>query len=105
MTHSAFESPELDQPDCDVGLALSGGGYRAMLFHLGALIRLNEARWLPKLNRVASVSGGSITAALLGLTWKDLRFEDDVAANFDEPREVKPCDYLQSLARRRLPPC
>jgi NTE family protein len=84
MTSSAFDAPEIDQPDCDVGLALSGGGYRAMLFHLGALMRLNEARWLPRLDRIASVSGGSITAARLGLAWKDLTFEDDIAIDFDE---------------------
>lgn len=44
------------------GLCLSGGGYRAMLFHVGSLWRLNQAGFLPKLNRVSSVSGGSITA-------------------------------------------
>ena len=38
-----------------------------MVFHLGALLRLNEAGILRKLTRVSSVSGGSITAAVLGL--------------------------------------
>ncbi|MBI2214871.1 MAG: patatin-like phospholipase family protein [Acidobacteria bacterium] len=55
-----------------VALCLSGGGYRAMLFHVGALWRLNEAGWLPRLDRVSSVSGGSIAAAMLGLTWSRL---------------------------------
>jgi predicted acylesterase/phospholipase RssA len=32
----------------EVGLALSGGGYRATLFHLGALNRLNDLRWLQR---------------------------------------------------------
>ena len=50
-----------------IALYLSGGGYRAMLFHLGAIIRLNELGHLKKIARVASVSAGSITAALLGL--------------------------------------
>ena len=31
------------------GLALSGGGYRAALFHLGSLWRLNELSWLKRL--------------------------------------------------------
>jgi len=44
-------------------LCLSGGGYRAMLFHLGSFWRLNELGWLPKLDRVSSVSGGTIAAA------------------------------------------
>ncbi len=47
-------------------LCLSGGGYRAMVFHLGALIRLNEVGLLSQLKRVSSASGGSITAGVLG---------------------------------------
>ncbi len=56
-----------------VGLALSGGGFRATLFHCGAVWRLNEFGYLPRLARVSSVSGGSITAGLLGLKWDKLR--------------------------------
>jgi NTE family protein len=64
-------------------LCLSGGGYRAMLFHVGALWRLNEIGALPKLDRVTSVSGGSIVAAVLGHRWSRLEFGDDgVARNF-----------------------
>ena len=55
-----------------IGLCLSGGGYRAMLFHLGTLWRLNEAAYLGKLDRISSVSGGSITAGVLALHWKAL---------------------------------
>jgi NTE family protein len=66
-----------------IGLALSGGGYRAMIFHVGALIRLNETGLLRKFKRISSVSGGSITAGVLGTSWKDLKFADDVAVNFD----------------------
>lgn len=46
-----------------VALCLSGGGYRAALFHLGALRRLCELGILQKLTAVSSVSGGSIMAA------------------------------------------
>ena len=55
-----------------IGLCLSGGGYRAMLFHVGTLLRLNDAAYLGKLDRISSVSGGSITAGVLGLHWKNL---------------------------------
>jgi len=58
-----------------IALCLSGGGYRAMLFHVGALWRLNEARFLKKLDRVSSVSGGSITAGVLGMNWSKLDFD------------------------------
>src|SRR5437867_10449977 len=47
-----------------IGLALSGGGFRATLFHCGALWRLNELGYLQKLARVSSVSGGSIAVAV-----------------------------------------
>jgi NTE family protein len=66
-------------------LCLSGGGYRAMLFHVGALWRLNQLGWLQRLDRVSSVSGGSITAGVLGLGWPRLAFDaDGVAGNLDE---------------------
>lgn len=46
-------------------LWLSGDGYRAALFHLGALTRLNELGLLAQVSTVGAVSGGSILAALL----------------------------------------
>ena len=56
-----------------------------MLFHLGALWRLNELGLLRVLVRISSVSGGSITAGVLGLQWKNLRFnENNVAGNLTE---------------------
>jgi NTE family protein len=50
-----------------IGLSLSGGGFRATLFHLGALRRLNELGILTRsdFRTVASVSGGSIASARL----------------------------------------
>ncbi|HYP40268.1 MAG TPA: patatin-like phospholipase family protein [Chloroflexia bacterium] len=59
-----------------VALCLSGGGYRAMLFHLGALWRLNELGYLAKLSRVSSVSGGSITSGVLAMAWDKLDFSE-----------------------------
>lgn len=77
--------PEPKQPVDGVGLALSGGGYRATLFHIGTLWRLNELGWLPKLTRITSVSGGSITAGILGLNWKKLQFDSSgIATNFHD---------------------
>ena len=46
-------------------LCLSGGGYRAALFHLGALRRLNELGILAQVDTLTSVSGGAIFAAQL----------------------------------------
>jgi NTE family protein len=71
--------------ECGTALCLSGGGYRAMLFHLGALWRLNELGYLPKLKRVSSVSGGAITAAVLGFNWEIMGFDRiAVGRNFNK---------------------
>jgi NTE family protein len=67
-----------------VALCLSGGGYRAMLFHVGAVWRLNELGYLPKLNRISSVSGGSITNGMLAMNWTKFRFDNGVASNLGE---------------------
>src|SRR3954452_23892936 len=48
-----------------VALCLSGGGFRAALFHLGALRRLNELGILSQVEAISSVSGGSVVAAHL----------------------------------------
>ncbi len=55
-----------------IGLALSGGGFRASLFHLGVIRRLAAEGRLEELGqgRIASVSGGSITAAHLLKNWE-----------------------------------
>jgi hypothetical protein len=71
-----------------IALSLSGGGYRAMLFHVGSLWRLAQLGILSleshtavaptgapipigQLQRVSSVSGGSIEAAQLALRWQE----------------------------------
>jgi predicted acylesterase/phospholipase RssA len=46
-----------------VGLALSGGGFRASLFHLGVLARLAEMDVLRSVEVLSTVSGGSIVGA------------------------------------------
>ena len=53
-----------------IGLALSGGGFRATLFHLGMIRFLREANILPQVTHITSVSGGSILAAHLVLNWQ-----------------------------------
>jgi NTE family protein len=77
-----------------IGLCLSGGGYRAMLFHLGALWRLNELGYLPRLSRVSSVSGGSITAGVLGTNWDKLAFDDGGVSPTFEREVVAPLRRL-----------
>ncbi|MEA2525412.1 MAG: hypothetical protein QOF73_2639 [Thermomicrobiales bacterium] len=68
------DAPE--ELDPGSALCLSGGGFRAMLFHVGVLWRMNELGLLRPLKRVSSVSGGSITAGMLGLAWSKLAFDE-----------------------------
>jgi NTE family protein len=50
-------------PVRDVGLALSGGGSRAIAFHLGCLRALHDRGALDRIRVVSGVSGGAIAAA------------------------------------------
>src|SRR3954469_7856325 len=52
-----------------IGLALSGGGFRATLYHLGLIRFLRDADILRQVTHITSVSGGSIMAAHLVLNW------------------------------------
>jgi NTE family protein len=69
-----------------IGLALSGGGFRATLFGLGSLWRLNDSGLLKQLDRISSVSGGSIAAGVLAHRWTRLTFDPmtGVATNFED---------------------
>lgn len=65
-------------------LCLSGGGYRAALFHLGAVRRLNELGILAGLRTVSGVSGGSIVANLLADPRLGFPADGGVVAGFEE---------------------
>jgi NTE family protein len=69
---SAFPS----EADRGWSLCLSGGGFRATLFHLGVILRLNELGVLPRLSTITSVSGGSILNGVLASRWSRLTLGD-----------------------------
>jgi NTE family protein len=71
----------LEQTRKNIALAFSGGGYRSTLFCLGSIWRLNEFGLLAQLDRITSVSGGSILSAYLAMNWKDLGFTDDTGVS------------------------
>ncbi len=48
-----------------IGLALSGGGVRATVFHLGVLKRIAESPRWREINFISTVSGGSLCIALV----------------------------------------
>src|SRR5215210_3586642 len=70
-------------------LCLSGGGFRAALFHLGALRRLNELGVLSKVETISSVSGGSIIAAYMA----------QALPSWPRPGEIIPADTWEEIAQ------
>jgi NTE family protein len=58
----------------EYALCLSGGGFRASLFHLGAVRRLYEIGLLQRMDAISAVSGGTVIAAFLAdrcAAWRD----------------------------------
>ena len=75
-----------------VGLALSGGGFRASLYHIGVLARLAELDILRHVEVISCVSGGSILGAYYYLELKHLletRADDEITRD----------DYIQLVER------
>ncbi|MFX0539252.1 patatin-like phospholipase family protein [Ornithinimicrobium sp. Y1847] len=71
---TAHHGPSARRERHGSALCLSGGGFRAALFHLGAVRRLDELGVLGRLRTISAVSGGSIVANLLAhpeLEWPD----------------------------------
>lgn len=86
--------------EAGIALALSGGGFRAMLFHAGALTRLNELGILSRVARISSVSGGSITAGYLGFVWKKLG-APNAAGSFEKFQEIF-VEPILSFGRQKI---
>ncbi len=61
----------MSSPPHKIGIALSGGGYRAAAFHLGTLKKLRQMRVLQKADIISTISGGSITGACYCLQEND----------------------------------
>lgn len=89
--------------DEKVGLALSGGGFRAAFFHVGVLARLAEVGLLPKVEVISTVSGGSIVGAAYYLRLRRLLNEksDDEITGDDYVHLVAEVDDLLRDAVRQ----
>lgn len=66
-----------------IGLALSGGGTRAAVFHLGVLRRLAVDGRLDQITKLSTVSGGSLVTAMVfahgGMVWpSSTEFEERI---------------------------
>jgi NTE family protein len=88
-----------------IGLALSGGGSRAMAFHLGCLRALDDLGLLNQINVLSTISGGSVVGAYFAYTPQksftafeaDVRrflkegFHRSIALEFARPKNFLSC--------------
>jgi len=70
-----------------IGLALSGGGFRASFFHIGVLARMAEMDVLRGIEVLSTVSGGSIVGAHYYLLLRKLLQEK-------QDTEIRSTDYV-----------
>lgn len=61
-----------------IGLALSGGGFRAAAFHLGVFRKLDDLGLLSKIDLLTCVSGGSIAGGFLASRWGEADVLDEL---------------------------
>lgn len=79
--HGSGEKPPTIKKAGKLGLALSGGGFRASIFHIGVLAALAENDQLKEIEAISCVSGGSIIGAFYYLKLKQLletKKDDDI---------------------------
>jgi predicted acylesterase/phospholipase RssA len=85
-----------------IALCLSGGGFRAMLFHLGVIRRLARAGRLADVVRIDSVSGGSILAAHVAHHWAEYCREGNAETVSRPLVDLAQRDLRGRIVRRRL---
>jgi predicted acylesterase/phospholipase RssA/molybdopterin/thiamine biosynthesis adenylyltransferase len=88
--------PVRPAPQRDIGLALSGGGSRAIAFHLGCLRNLHDRGVLDRVRVISGVSGGSVMTALWAYA------DDDFDAFDDRVQELLRRGLARGVARRAL---
>jgi predicted acylesterase/phospholipase RssA len=82
----AEKTPHASPPGiAHIDIALSGGGFRATLFHLGVIGFLRSHNLLPLVRNICSVSGGSILAAHMVTRWEE--YSDGDEATFVQAAE------------------
>lgn len=78
-----------------LGLALSGGGFRASLYHVGVLARMAELGMLRHVESISTVSGGSIVGAAYYLLLKRL-LESKADQDIGDEDYVRVVEQLES---------
>lgn len=96
-------SPPVAPLDKTIGLALSGGGSRAVAFHLGTLRALEDLKLLDEVDVISGVSGGSVMTGLLGYTEAPFSDIDGKAVRFLRSGLVRPALKKLAVPTRALP--
>ena len=86
-----------------IGLALSGGGSRAVAFHLGTLRALDDLGLLDEIETISGVSGGSLMTGLIGYSDDDFTKIDDQTVAFLK-RGLVPTDVQETPAPKTFYP-
>jgi len=76
---------ELDFKTMNINLIISGGGFRATLFHLGVAKHIVKLNLFDKIRVISSVSGGSILNALISLHFEKIKSEEDFIKLIEKP--------------------
>ncbi len=93
------EVGKLEAVNPRIALALSGGGFRAAIFHLGVLKRLAELGWLKRVDVLSTVSGGSIIGAFAVIRWQQWLQAGGDGVTFDQ---VIAQPFLEQIQKRNF---
>jgi NTE family protein len=92
MMNNLSDPPQSSSANPRLGLALSGGGFRASFYHLGVLSRMAELGLLHQVEVISTVSGGSIIGALYYLRLRELLMSKEDA-------QITGQDYVDLVVR------
>ena len=95
---------EMQMTEHKIGLALSGGGSRAIAFHLGCLRALHDLGILNRVQILSTVSGGSVIGALYAANDEPFPAFEDARARgaFARPCVLRSAQHFARPKDRRL---
>lgn len=97
----------MNKEQSKIALVLSGGGIRAMVFHLGVLKFMAENNLLERVNKISTVSGGSLIVGLIyqqsALNWPNSN--EFIAKVYPDLRQkLCNCSMIAGAFKRLLNP-
>ncbi|MBL0112559.1 MAG: patatin-like phospholipase family protein [Saprospiraceae bacterium] len=88
--HYTYSKKNMHNKPFNLGISLSGGGYRAAAFHLGTLNKLQEMDVLEQADVISTISGGSIAGAYYVLNKENYpNFKESLYKSLQEKNVIK----------------